>query len=137
MSKEISTHAMVAKRIKNELHEAFPSIKFIIRSDTSSVHICWTDGPLMEQVEKVVCKYVMGFYDSMNDCFEYDNVRKDIPQVKYVFTTRVMSPESYQKIKEKIEKEFDIDFSDQNAVFNKFKAWPNQVIWREFYKTAK
>jgi len=52
-----SSHAGAAAAIKQELKDAFPNIKFSVRSDSfaggDSVHIAWTDGPTTRQVEAI------------------------------------------------------------------------------------
>lgn len=89
---KISTHAAAAKAIRAELKENFPSIKFSVRSESyaggNNVCISWINGPTEEEVEKIVNKYEYGSFNGMTDSYEYDNVKKDIPQVFYVFCER-------------------------------------------------
>ena len=89
--------AMASSLIKKELRKAFPKTKFSVRSDNfangSSVDISWTDGPTTNQVDKISKKYQYGHFDGMIDMYEYSNNREDIPQAKWVQTSRDLSNE--------------------------------------------
>jgi len=90
-----------AKNIRAELREAFPGVKFSVRSDRFSggdaIDVRWTDGPTSKSVEKIVNKYAEGSFDGMTDCYEY--ARGEARQfnerhggAKYVQTHREYSP---------------------------------------------
>ena len=140
MQKNVSEHARAAKEIRIELKRQFPSIKFTVISDSfsmgNSVNIGWTDGPLSSSVNAVVKKYQYGNFNSMEDIYEYSNKIDGIPQVKYVQTSRGMSAETKQTIKDRLSKEYGINMDDDKAVYEKFDCWPSQVIYREFVKEA-
>ena len=97
MKKQLSNHAHAAKLIRLDLKEAFPSITFKVKSSSfsggSSVDIYWSDGPTTSQVDSIVNKYKYGSFDAMQDLYEITNIRKDIPQVKYVLAHRKLSKE--------------------------------------------
>lgn len=84
--------AQCANTIKKLLIKYYPTIKFSVRSDNfsngNSVDISWNLGPLSEEIEKLVNHYEAGTFDGMTDCYNYDNVRNDIPQAKYVHCQR-------------------------------------------------
>ena len=92
-----SSHAATAAAIKAELSAAFPGVKFSAKSDSyaggDSVNVSWTDGPTEKAVKMLTGKYEMGSFNGMEDIYEYTNSREDIPQVKYVFERREISPE--------------------------------------------
>lgn len=81
-------HALAAKMIRKELKEAFPTIAFSVRSSIysggSSVYIEWENGPTVDSVRRLADKYQYGHFDGMYDIYENTNMRKDIPQVKFV-----------------------------------------------------
>jgi hypothetical protein len=123
-----SRSAQTAAAIRTELKSAFPGIKFRVTSDTSSVNIEYFDGVKRERVERVVCKYEMGRFDSMSDIYEYTNSRSDIPQVKYVFVRREMS----DKTRDAIGSEFGfkpgtLDVWDENA-----RSYRSEIVYRQF-----
>ncbi len=95
MKKQLSTHAQAAKLMRQELKQAFPTIEFSVRSQSyaggNSIHVEWQDGPKTKDVQKITGKYEYGHFDGMQDCYEYSNVREDIPQVKYVQDRREVS----------------------------------------------
>lgn len=62
---------IAAKNIRKELKAAFPGIKFSVRSDASAVEISWINGPIMPNVEEIVKKYQYGYYNGMEDLYEY------------------------------------------------------------------
>ena len=63
--------ADTAKLIRRALKEAFPDVKFGIRSKVytggASIRVCWTDGPNNKQVEAVASVFEGGYFDSMQD----------------------------------------------------------------------
>jgi len=89
--------AMAGSMIKKELKNIFPKTKFSVKSDNfangSSVDVSWTDGPTTEQVNLIIKKYQYGHFDGMIDMYEYSNNREDIPQAKWVGTSRDLSNE--------------------------------------------
>lgn len=92
--KELSQTAKCSKAIREELKKKFPGVKFKVNAESgSAVNIYYMDGPSYEAVEKIVSKYEMGHYNSMEDIYEYSNRRDDVPQVSNVFTTREISLE--------------------------------------------
>jgi hypothetical protein len=137
--KERSAHAMAASEIRRELKKAYPTIKFSVTSECfsmgNSVRIHWTDGPTADQIDSIVKKYQFGNFDGMKDLYEYDNHIDGLSQVKYVQTSRTISDVIKMDVKDKIEKLYGIDMSDERAVLEKFSCWPDTLIYRETYKT--
>src|ERR1700733_14744158 len=61
-----------AKLIRKALKEAFPGVKFSVKSDSyaggSSIRVKWTDGPSAAMVESVACTFKGSYFDGMTDC---------------------------------------------------------------------
>jgi|GEM_PF-1717854 len=117
--------AETAKAIRQELKQAFPGIKFSVRSETfsmgDSVRVSWEDGPLSKQVTEIIGKYQYGHFDGMTDMYENSNSRKDIPQTKFVQTRREKS--------EQVKAVFNQFVED-----NPFKQDHRYDIERQFYQ---
>lgn len=105
-----SIHSLAAKAIREELKKAFPAVKFSVKSDSfaggNAVYITWKDGATGQAVDEIVSKYQYGHFDGMTDCYNYTNVKKDIPQVKYVQTRREVSEEIYKTIFDEAKKTY-------------------------------
>lgn len=96
-----SDHARAAANIKRELADAFPGIRFSVKSESfsmgDSVDIKWEDGPTSKEVEAITNKYQRGHFDGMQDLYEYDHsayaeaVRAWLGSSKYVQTHREAS----------------------------------------------
>jgi hypothetical protein len=60
-----------AKLIRQALKEAFPEIKFCVRSSKyaggSSIDVSWEDGPTEHQVEAIAKAFQGGYFDGMTD----------------------------------------------------------------------
>lgn len=86
--KQLSPVAQCAKLIRAELKQNFPNIKFSVRSSNFSmgnaIDIRYSGNVAEEDVEKLVAKYEYGRYDGMQDMYEINNRRNDIPQAKYI-----------------------------------------------------
>lgn len=95
--------AQCAAAIREEL-KMFKGVKFTVRAETfsmgDSVHIGWTDGPTARQVEEITGKYQYGHFNGMEDIYENSNSRDDIPQAKFVQTSRSQGAETRQVMEE-------------------------------------
>lgn len=80
--------AMAAQQIRKVLKNEFPGVKFSVRSHNyaggSAVYVEWNGDPERREVEPKVCMYEYGKFDGMTDSYDANNIRKDLPQVKYV-----------------------------------------------------
>jgi len=69
------TVAETAKLLRAALKEAFPGIRFSVRSDKyaggASIDVYWTDGPTPDQVEQVTARYRGADFDGMTDSMSY------------------------------------------------------------------
>ena len=65
------TCAETAKLIRQSLKEAFPGVKFSVRSSTysggASISVSWTDGPNAAQVESITKGFKAVYFDSSID----------------------------------------------------------------------
>lgn len=63
--------AETAKLVRQAVKEAFPGIKFSVKSKTyaggASITVGWTDGPTGKQVDAVIEKFAGGYFDGMID----------------------------------------------------------------------
>lgn len=63
--------AETAKLVRKALKEAFPEIKFSVRSDTysggASIRVRWTGGPITSQVEAIAKVFEGADFDGMTD----------------------------------------------------------------------
>lgn len=104
-----------AKNIRTELKQAFPSVKFSVKTEKysggNSVNIYWTDGPTDKQVKEIVDKYQEGHFDGMIDCYEYS--RSPWTDVfggsRYVSTNRSFSDKLVTRAIVKIAEEYGIN----------------------------
>lgn len=138
MKKQMSTHALCAKEIRKILKKEFPNTKFSVRADSfsggNSVNIYWTDGPTSNKVDEFVKKFQYGHFDGMTDCYEYSNGREDIPQVKFVMTTRKMSDQVRDLIVADHNSNFceEAKINDINGWNDSYQCWNNNLVWRKF-----
>ena len=123
-----------AKEIRKDLKENFEGIKFSVRSESFSlgnaVRISWFDGPLLKDVEALLEKYQYGHFDSMQDIYEYSNVIKGLPQVKYLLCERSMSNETRQNVYAGAEKAFN-NMPDDTK---RYLFDVDSFLWRVFNK---
>lgn len=132
----MTSHAETAKAIRQELKVVFPMIKFEVRSECFSmgdaVRIHYTNGVPQKDIEKVVNKYEYGSFNAMEDIYENDNRREDIPQVKYITISREISKDVKDLIKKDIAVKWGIiDIEDQQEWYDKRGMWSDQAIWKE------
>lgn len=101
-----STAAFCAKAVKAELKAYYPNVKFRVTSENysggNSVNVSWTDGPICKDVESLLSKYEYGSFDGMIDLYTNDNLRDDIPQTKYLFCNRSVSPSIVEETRGKL-----------------------------------
>lgn len=106
--KNKSIHAAAAAHAKAYLSKLFPGVKFRTSAQSytggSSFSVSWTDGPSRERVSALLRRYEYGSFDSMQDLYNYDNERGDIPQVKYAFGYRAISDELHDYAQSFIDK---------------------------------
>ena len=95
----INDAVLVAKHIRQDLASAFPGQKFSVRkTDYSTIHIEWTDGPTKEEVEQIAGKHErMCVPDRWNaDLWEHNDTAftSVFGGVDYLFYYRETAPEN-------------------------------------------
>lgn len=134
--KQKSTAAQAAASIKSELNAMFPHTKFSVKSEYfaggSSVRISWEDGPTVDAVDSVGNKYQYGHFNGMEDMYEMSNVDNNIPQVKYVQTSRSISQQMKDGcllyLKATLEGMQDLGMGDY---YPNGQLWVEQLVHRE------
>lgn len=102
MVREISPHAGAAKMIRQYMRAN--GIAGRVNADSyaggNSVNVYVDDMPpaAYHALEVYANQYQYGNFDGMQDLYEYSNVNRDIPQVKYVFVNNRISDEMRQRI---------------------------------------
>ncbi len=86
-----TTAAKCSKSIKSMLKLKYPNLKIYatsrIFSGGDAVQVRIVGEVSIEQkceINTIIDQYQEGNFDGMQDLYKYDNVRSDIPQVKYV-----------------------------------------------------
>ena len=99
----------VAKLVRKELKQAFPGVKFSVRTTSSgAINISYVDGPTFSDVSDIANKYERGTFDGMLDMYVADK-RKNGPTVDYVFVTRDYSDEKIKMASDAIRNRFKLD----------------------------
>lgn len=133
-----SQQALAAQEIRKILKAKFPGTKFSVTSEGYSmgdnVNVRWTDGPLRNEVENEICQFQQGSFNGMEDIYEYDNSRDDIPQTNYLFCNRDRSPELQEKLAKEINAEYELNytagqyFRGESAPYNEdWRDWPSAL----------
>lgn len=106
-----------AKKVRKALKSNFPGVKFSVTSSTyslgSSVHVRWTDGPMLDEVNPILNQFESSKFDGMQDMkttngYMYDG--KLYCGADYVTSSRELSADYRKKIEEKAAQMFP-DFS--------------------------
>lgn len=131
--KRTTTAATAAAAIRTELKNAFPGIKFSVRSEIysgcNSVNVSYIDGIDEKRVENLLAKYQYGHFNGMEDIYENTNRRDDLPQVKYLFVRREMS----DAVRDAIMAEMSITLEQYKKVWCPESGnWYATLVWRKF-----
>ncbi len=100
--------AETAKLVRTALKNAFPGIKFSVRSRSyaggASIDIEYTDGPTTKDVDCVACRFSGATFDGMTDMKEYHTSEIDGEQVRYgadfIKASRLLSPAFLTRVAE-------------------------------------
>lgn len=122
-----SEHAYVAELIRKELKQAYPTVKFKVKSDSfsggDSVHVTWVNGVTDDQVNAIVRKYSAGHFDGMDDCYYYNDEKlmvtpegkiEKLPTSKYVSAQRTITDDVRLAIAQKICQSFGLEWEGKN-----------------------
>lgn len=91
---------LVALNIRRELKAAFPGTKFsVTKHGWDAVRVKWTDGPSMAQVRAITRKYKSGYFDAMEDMYQYQQSpwTTVFGGVQYVFEERHYSVQAMER----------------------------------------
>lgn len=128
--------AKVADIIKKRLKLAYPNVKFSVTSQTysggNSVDVRYTmedeSYPTTKEVEAIAKFYQGGYFDGMNDIYEYD-YSKTGPTAKYVFVT-ADTRKLEDKHKPDFLKHWGLTAFDDNEIMPKLGMWKEQALYR-------
>jgi hypothetical protein len=95
------TCAETAALVRQALREAFPGVRFAVRSKTyaggASINVGWTDGPTANAVKGIVGRFEGAYFDGMTDYKGALFNQLDGEEVRfgadYIFTNRALTIE--------------------------------------------
>ena len=105
-----------AKLLRAALKNAFPGIKFSVRSKSysggASIRIYWTDGPTQDQVQRISNEFEGADFDGMQDLKSYqahvvDNEARHYG-ADYIFPERIHSATHLRKAAAKVAEAFSV-----------------------------
>ena len=85
---KLSKAAQVAKLLKNKAKDLGMKVKatsqYFSMGNSVNVKVLTGTDAALKTLKDYALKYEAGSFDGMNDIYNYDNVREDIPQTKYL-----------------------------------------------------
>lgn len=103
MTKTLSAAAIQAKEIREALKEAFPGVKFSVRTSNysmgSSISVKWVDFPTVKTVEEIANKYETVRYDEMGEILSGGN--------HFIFCSNEWTEETRQEIEKNMPENID------------------------------
>ncbi|WP_175992694.1 LPD29 domain-containing protein [Burkholderia vietnamiensis] len=133
--------ADTARLIRASLKEAFPGVKFSVRSSTysggASASIRWTDGPNEAQVEAVTDRYRGSYFDSSIDYrgsvhhmeTTPDGFRKVSMGVDFIHTNRDHSDAAVQRAIDAVYRRFQGNFERDGIARPTVEDYRNGALW--------
>lgn len=122
-----------AKNMRIQLAEAFPGIKFSVKSSRfsmgDSINVSWVDGPNSDQVDEIIDRYAAGHFNGMEDIYEYgkDAWNDAFGDAKYVSGVRQNSDKAIESAMRSVFARYGFQFVDQQppsvADFRAGKCW--------------
>jgi hypothetical protein len=118
-TKTMTEAARTAQAVRAALKEAFPGMKFSVKSDNFSggnaVRINWTNGPSVEAVEEIGRNFTAGSFNGMTDSYEHKaKADRTGPTVMYVTASRSIDEALKTKVVEQLRAMFvagaNVDF---------------------------
>lgn len=116
MAKYLSC-AETARLVRAALKEAFPAVRFSVRSKTysggASINVEWTDGPCGADVKAIVGRFEGSYFDGMTDykgC-NYNEINGEAVTfaADYVFTSRLYTAPVLTGIVSSVLNEYGLD----------------------------
>ena len=142
--RKLTYAAQVAKIIKSELKKL--GLKVSVRSahfsggDSVDVYLEDVRPDLLEKIEERYSKYKMGNFDSMTDCYNYDNFNRNLPQVKYLFFNNKCSERLRECAEKYIEDFYGVPKCESVSVTYSsywFRALRDENFWNKYTEFAK
>ena len=133
-----------AKLVRQTLVNTFgKATKFSVRSEHyTSIRVNWTDGPTDAEVEHAIGHYCAGSFDSMTDCFQYD----DRPYAnRYIFTSRHESLAVWETVKDLLIAEypqvitegfFSLEYGSHYSWQPDYDKHTSGIDWNRIYRRA-
>lgn len=125
----LPSRVVAAKNIRIELKEAFPGIKFSVKTRSFSmgddINVAWTDGPTSKQVDAIIQKYCAGSFDGMVDLYTYNSSAwtKAFGDAKYISANRHYSDALERQVIEALKKKYSEQEAPTVEDYNQGKAW--------------
>ena len=89
MTKKLSQAAQVAKLLKNKAKDLGMKVtatsQYFSMGNSVNVKVLTGTDDALKTLKDYAIKHEAGTFDGMNDIYNYDNVRDDIAQTKYLF----------------------------------------------------
>ncbi|HGO4163250.1 hypothetical protein JY486_22425 [Serratia marcescens] len=99
-SNNISVAAVVSSNIRLLLKKYFSDVKFTVKKTSyNSVSVRWTDGPTCDKVEEITGRFKSGYFNSMEDVYEYNESPFNVVYggINFISIDRVYSDELIDK----------------------------------------
>ena len=146
--KTLSNAAQVAKLIKKKGKQLgltlSASSQYFAGGNSVDVNITKGSDKAVDELKDFSSQFKYGSFDGMNDIYDYDNYRKDIPQTKYLSVNDNRASEILEGIKNYWDCSFFINGCDVRNDGQKFtwytfvhelkKMLPNDV-WQKVLRT--
>lgn len=128
--KKYLTCAETAKLIRTALKEAFPGVKFSVKSKTysggASITVGWTNGPTSDQVDGIVKAFEGSYFDGMTDYKGSNYTAINGEEVRFgadfVFTNRKFTAEFLQAMLATTAAKYGVA-NTAEVVDSEFGAW--------------
>lgn len=98
MSNPAAAAKMIRQWLKAQGIPARVTSKSYSMGSNVNVYVTDLQPEQAKKVEEYAGQFEMGRFDGMTDCYDYNNRRDDIPQVKYVFVNNAISDPLRQEI---------------------------------------
>jgi uncharacterized membrane protein len=105
--RKLSDAAKVAKLCRKHL-KARATSKNYAGGSSVTIRVRDISPREMRDIREYVSQYEMGYYDAMEDIYNYTNARGDIPQVSYVFIDNEMSEDLREFIRRYLKVRFSV-----------------------------
>lgn len=126
---KLLSRVVAAKNIRLELKQAFPRIKFSVKTRAFSmgddINVSWTDGPTKKQVEEIIDKYQAGSFDGMVDLYTYEPSAwtEAFGDAKYILANRSYTNATIATVIDKLKLEYGNAQAPTVEDYNQGLAW--------------